>query len=150
MTSVTLQNQKSIIPDLPRDHKITDINGQLTAAYLLFLDQFILSLQKNLTPEGYLIPQQDQSNISMLNNSSSNYKILYDLTNNQFSGNLINLSSQQWCPFATILNYAGNPNTPSDNHLAGNFLQFCWDTTDNKLYICTTTGTTSSAIWTAT
>src|SRR5580658_949457 len=44
----------------------------------------------------------------------------------------------------TILTYAGNPNT----HLAGSVYQFCWDTTDSALYICTTTGTSSSAVWT--
>ena len=44
----------------------------------------------------------------------------------------------------TILSYAGNPN----GHVAGTIYQFCWDITDTILYICTTTGSTATAVWT--
>ena len=44
----------------------------------------------------------------------------------------------------TVLNYAGDPNT----HVAGTQYQLLWDTTDKYLYICTTTGTSSAAVWT--
>jgi hypothetical protein len=44
----------------------------------------------------------------------------------------------------TILFNAGNPN----GVLAGNTFQLCWDTTDQILYICTTTGTALTAVWT--
>lgn len=44
----------------------------------------------------------------------------------------------------TILSFAGNPN----GNLAGSIYQLCWDTTDNILYVCTTTGTSSTAVWT--
>ena len=44
----------------------------------------------------------------------------------------------------TILNFAGNPN----GFLAGSIYQLCWDTTDKLLYVCTTTGTVSTAVWT--
>lgn len=140
-----LSRQKSIIPDLPRENKISDSEGTLTSAYMLFFDQFISSLQQNLTPEGNVIPQQSATNIANLTSDSSNYKIIYDNTNNDFSGNIINPAGQQWCAFATIQTYAGNPNT----HLAGNVLQLCYDTTDKVLYICTTTGTATAAVWTA-
>lgn len=43
----------------------------------------------------------------------------------------------------TILNFAGNPNS----NLAGKIYQFCWDTTHNVLWVCTTTGSTSTAVW---
>ena len=43
-----------------------------------------------------------------------------------------------------ILNNAGNPN----GSVAGVVYQLCWDTTDNLLYVCTTTGSTSTAVWT--
>jgi hypothetical protein len=43
-----------------------------------------------------------------------------------------------------ILFYAGNPN----GNVAGVTYQFVWDTTDNLLYICTTSGTSSTAQWT--
>ena len=45
-----------------------------------------------------------------------------------------------------VLNFAGNPN----GNLAGSFNQFCWDSTDMILYICTTSGSVSTAIWTKT
>lgn len=43
-----------------------------------------------------------------------------------------------------ILFYPGNPN----GFVAGSTYQFCWDTTDQLLWICTTTGTASTAVWT--
>lgn len=43
-----------------------------------------------------------------------------------------------------VLFYAGNPN----GNVAGQTYQFCWDTANSVLYICTTTGTTSTAVWT--
>lgn len=43
-----------------------------------------------------------------------------------------------------ILYNAGNPN----GFVAGTTYQFCWDTSNSDLYICTTTGTSSTAVWT--
>jgi hypothetical protein len=51
---------------------------------------------------------------------------------------VLNLMLQQ-----TILNFAGNPN----GSLAGNTYQLCWDTTDSILFVCTTSGTSSTAVW---
>jgi hypothetical protein len=42
-----------------------------------------------------------------------------------------------------VLNYTGNPN----GNVAGVVNQFCWDTSDLILYICTTSGNAGSAIW---
>lgn len=44
-----------------------------------------------------------------------------------------------------ILFFSGNPN----GHVAGTTYTFCWDTLDSVLYLCTTSGTTSTAVWTA-
>lgn len=44
-----------------------------------------------------------------------------------------------------ILFFSGNPN----GHVAGTTYTFCWDTLDSILYLCTTSGTTSTAVWTA-
>jgi hypothetical protein len=44
----------------------------------------------------------------------------------------------------TILNYAGNPN----GHVAGNTYQLLWDSSDAVMYVCTTSGTSSTAVWT--
>lgn len=51
---------------------------------------------------------------------------------------------QQLMLAQTILNNAGNPN----GAVAGNVYQFCYDTTNSKLYICTTSGSSSTAVWT--
>jgi hypothetical protein len=44
----------------------------------------------------------------------------------------------------TILVNNGNPN----GSLAGQTFQLCWDTADKLLWVCTTTGSSSSAVWT--
>jgi hypothetical protein len=43
----------------------------------------------------------------------------------------------------TILNHAGNPNTS----IAGVTYQLLWDSTDNVLWVCTTSGNASTAVW---
>jgi hypothetical protein len=43
-----------------------------------------------------------------------------------------------------ILSNAGNPNTV----VAGTLHQMCWDTVNNLLWICTTPGAASTAVWT--
>lgn len=42
------------------------------------------------------------------------------------------------------LSFAGNPN----GNLAGTIYQTCYDTTNAKYYICTTTGSAATAVWT--
>ena len=44
-----------------------------------------------------------------------------------------------------VLTYAGNPN----GNVAGTIYQFLYDTTDDVLYICTTTGNAAAAVWTS-
>lgn len=42
-----------------------------------------------------------------------------------------------------VQNYAGDPN----GNLAGTQYGLCWDTTNNKMYVCTTSGIASVAVW---
>jgi hypothetical protein len=42
-----------------------------------------------------------------------------------------------------IINYHGNPNL----NVAGTSYQFCWDSLNNILWVCTTTGSISTAVW---
>lgn len=44
----------------------------------------------------------------------------------------------------TILNFAGNPN----GSVAGNIYQLLWDTSHSVLYVCTTSGSATTAVWT--
>lgn len=43
----------------------------------------------------------------------------------------------------TIQHFAGNPN----GSVAGDTFNFCWDTTNFILYVCTTSGNASTAVW---
>jgi hypothetical protein len=43
-----------------------------------------------------------------------------------------------------ILFYSGNPN----GFVAGTTFQLCWDTVNEIMYVCTTSGTSSTAVWT--
>lgn len=43
-----------------------------------------------------------------------------------------------------ILNYAGDPNS----NVAGHIYQLLWDTSNDVMYVCTTTGDAASAVWT--
>lgn len=52
---------------------------------------------------------------------------------------ILALSSQ-----TLIQNFAGNPN----GHVAGTIYNLCWDTADSILWVCTSSGSASTAIWT--
>lgn len=45
----------------------------------------------------------------------------------------------------SILHFAGNPNS----NVAGVIYQLCWDTINTIMYVCTTSGSTVTAVWTA-
>ena len=148
--------QQSIIPDLPRDFNAVNKNGQFTANWSLFFNNIVQAMQSNFTPEGNLFPQQDNSNIALLQSISSVGRILYNSTINGFEGNLLNpaydasnpeVQPNFWWPFAMIATNAGNPNGSVEGI---QYITLCWDTIGNVLYICTATGTTTTAVWTAT
>jgi hypothetical protein len=87
MTSQT-NKQQAIFPDLPRDEKIADKDGNLTSPYHLFLQQLVMALQTNFKPEGYVVPPKPTSDIIQLIEEASNNNIIYDSTTNQFKGNV--------------------------------------------------------------
>ncbi len=80
--------QSAIIPDLPRSPRVIDDNGELVSEWKLFFDQLLLALQNTLTREGFVFPQQTDSNIALLTGVQSLANILYDSTNNVFMGNV--------------------------------------------------------------
>jgi hypothetical protein len=145
------QKQVSIIPDFPRDPKMVDKEGNMTAAYALYFQQLNQALQSALTPEGFVFPEQTSTNIASLTSSTSVSSILYDSTHNQFRGCIFNPANnaanytQEWDFFAMIVNNAGNPNSV----VAGFVNLFCLDTTNAILYICTTAGNAATTVWTA-
>lgn len=54
-----------------------------------------------------------------------------------------NLLFSQYILGKTVLTYAGNPN----GFVAGTVYQLCWDSVDNIMYVCVTTGTAGTAVW---
>lgn len=139
-----IQKQLSIFPDLPREDPILDQDGRMNMVWQLFFDQLTLALQTNLKPEGFVIPPQPTSNINMLTNVTSSNNVIYDSTVLAFKGDIPLPSGQTWIRFAMITSFAGNPN----GNVAGALYWFCWDTSGQNLYICTTAGDAASAIWT--
>lgn len=87
MTQPTSQ-KPAIFPDVPRYEKMLDDKGMISDVWASFFDQLILSLQTNLKPEGFVIPQQSASNITLLTATASIANIIYDSTNNAFKGNI--------------------------------------------------------------
>jgi hypothetical protein len=144
MTTQSAPKQLAIFPDWLRSGRFVDDKGNLTPQAQLFFELLTNALQTNYKPEGIVVPPQTASNIAMLTAEQSLTNIIYDSTNNLFNGNLQSPSGQVWLPFAMITSYAGNPN----GHVAGQLLWFCWDSSGQNLYICTTAGTTGSAVWT--
>ena len=69
-------------------------------------------------------------------------------TTNQFviaQDNSGNVTMAQWVPMAFILSNAGDPN----GAVAGNVNYLCYDTVGMALYICTASGSISTATWQA-
>lgn len=55
-------------------------------------------------------------------------------------GRINSASSEQ----STVVTFSGNPNS----NIAGTLNELCYDTTDNLFWMCTTAGTSSTAVWT--
>ena len=81
------RKQQAVFPDLPRDKRMVDKNGDITPHWDLYFQQLTMALQTNFKPEGIVTPPQSASNITQLGGTSGSIgNILYDSTNNQFKG----------------------------------------------------------------
>jgi len=78
----------AIFPDVPRNRKFVDRDGNITDDWKNFIDQLILALQINFKTEGLVVPQETASNIALLTAAASIANIIYDSTNNRFQGNV--------------------------------------------------------------
>ena len=85
-----IRQQIAIFPDLPRDKKMVDREGNVTAHWDLYFQQLTMALQTNLKPEGFVIPPKSASQIAELGNVSGAIgNIIYDNTNQAFKGILL-------------------------------------------------------------
>jgi len=81
--------QQSIFPDLPRNQPFLNENGTINDYWMLFFDNLNMALQRVLSVEGFQMPQQTTSDISVyLTGTTFTGSILYDSTSNQFKGNI--------------------------------------------------------------
>lgn len=175
---MTIQNKilQSIFPDYPPDPKVVDKEGELTEQWQLGLSSLFQALQKNYKNEGIVFPPltQDQLNAiqalyapyiglplpqdtpstsGQLNLPDISGQTVFDSTNRipkQFiitfdSSSPPNVLSAQWLILNVMQLHAGNPN----GAVAGVLNWFCFDTVGHILYICTASGSTTTAVWTA-
>jgi len=160
---------QSIFPDLPRERPAIDKDGNFSALWDLGLSALFQALQQNFKNEGIMIPPLTQDDMNTIQSLYQSYvggtyndlnralpdisgQTVYDRTTsitNQFviatdgsSTPVVTLA--KWVPLSVMLTYAGNPNT----HVSGVLNWMCFDTIGHLLYICTTAGNSSSAVWT--
>jgi hypothetical protein len=173
MAEQTPQPQ-SIFPDLPRDPMMVTKEGGLTQQWHLGFQSLFQALQTNFKNEGVVFPSLTIDQINDIQALYTPYigiplpqytpatrgqlvlpdisgQTVFDSTNRlpkQFiitydSSNPPNVLSAQWLILNVMLTNAGNPN----GSVAGVLNWFCFDTSGHVLYICTVSGSTTSAVW---
>lgn len=76
------------IPNRPISNKVINDKGELHPEWDHFFDGLISTLQKNLSNEGVVIPQQTTANITALNTDRSVGALLYDKQTNELKVNI--------------------------------------------------------------
>lgn len=160
-------NLQAIFPDFPRESPVIDENGDFAPFWQLGLSSLFQALQENYKNEGILFPRLSAANIANIqaiytpligfplpqNIPDISGQTVFD-TNNRVPRQFIitydastppNILSASWLQLNVMLTNLGNPN----GVLAGVLYWLCYDITDAVLYICTTSGSTSTAVWTA-
>lgn len=175
MVDQTKQPQ-SIFPDIPRDQSVIDVkNGNLTKQWYLGLSSLFQALQANFKNEGILFPALTQNQLNSIKGLYTPYigsplpqdqltkpfgqlnlpdisgQTVFDTTNRipkQFiitfdASNPPNVLSADWMIINVMKLFSGDPN----GNVAGVLNWFCYDTLNKVLYICTTSGSTITAVW---
>ena len=76
-----------IIPNFS-NIKVVDEKGYFTPDWQNLMQELFSTLQKNLSNEGIIVPQQDAANILSLNSGASIGALLYDSDNDLLKVNL--------------------------------------------------------------
>lgn len=157
---------QSIFPDLPRETPAVDKDGNFMDLWALGFSALFQALQTNFKNEGILFPKLSSTNIATIqsiytplignplpqNIPDISGQTVFDTTNRvpkQFiitydASSPPNILSAQWVQLTVLLTNSGNPN----GNLAGVLNWLCYDVLGQKLYICTTAGSTLTAVWT--
>ena len=155
-----------IFPDYPRDSPDVDKDGNFSPLMDLAFGLLFQALQTNFKNEGIVFPSLSAANMTTIQNLYASYiggsyntlaqnlpdisgQTVFDSTtyiSNQFviaqdGGGTVLLAN--WVPFSMMLTNAGNPN----GTVAGVLNWLCLDTTGPTLYVCTMSGSTTTATW---
>ena len=159
---------QAIFPDIPREVPVINEEGNFTELWSLGFGALFQALQTNFKNEGILFPALNAANIATIqsiytpligsklpnNTLDISGQTVFDTTNRipkQFIITYDNTSppmgpkilSASWLIMNVMTMFAGDPN----HHVAGVLNWFCYDTTNKNLYICTTSGSVSDAVW---
>lgn len=166
MATETTQLQ-AIFPDLPRETPVIGMDGDFSPLWSLGLSSLFQALQENYKNEGILLPRLSATNIANIEaiytpliggplpqaTPDISGQMVFDTTNRipkQFiitydASTPPNILSASWLIMNVMLINMGNPN----GTVAGNLYWLCYDITNKVLYICTASGSTVTAVWTA-
>lgn len=169
MVTNTRANQ-SIFPDYPRENPAIDKEGNFTALWDLGLGLLFQALQDNYRNEGIRIPVLSASNMATIQALYATFvggtynaltmaqpdisgQTVFDTDTyitNQFviakdTASPPNVLLAEWVPMAVMLTGAGNPSGVT----AGVISWLYYDTAGKVLYICTATGSATTATWQA-
>jgi hypothetical protein len=157
---------QAIFPDLPRESPVLNEKGDFMPLWDLGLSSLFQALQANFKNEGFLLPPLSAANMSTIQDLYQTYiggsynsmtlalpdisgQTVYDSTTqitNQFiisQDNSGNITLAQWVPLAVMLTNTGSPS----GAVAGVLNWLCLDTTGPTLYVCTASGSKSTATW---
>lgn len=160
--------KQSLFPDYPRENPILDTNGRFMPLWELGLSSLFQALQENFKNEGIIFPSLTADQMKSIQNLYLSYiggtyealtlklpdisgQTIFDddtVTSNQFiiasdAAMPPKVVLAEWVPFAYMKTYAGNPN----GHVSGVLNWLCYDSSGKVLYICTGTGSTTTATW---
>ncbi len=167
MTTVT-QNRQAIFPDVPRESPAVDKNGDFTQYWSLGLGALFQALQVNFKNEGIVFPPLTATQMATIQSFYAAYigqtfnsltLALPDISGQTIYGVESYLSYQfiiakdsapdpvvilaKWVPFAFMLTGVGNPNGSVAGVINWQYL----DTSGPTLYVCTASGSISTATW---
>lgn len=161
------RGRQPIFPDIPRESPAVDKNGNFTNLWSLGLGSLFQALQDNYKDEGILFPSLTGTEIATIesiytpligsplpsNTPDISGQTVFDTTNRVPKQFIIlydgasppNILSASWLMINVMTFYTANPN----GFVAASLGWLCYDTTNNILYICTTSGSAMTAVWTA-
>lgn len=157
---------KAIFPDFPRETPVLNEEGNFMPLWDLGLGSLFQALQENFKSEGILFPSLSGTNIADIqaiytpligaplpqNIPDISGQTVFDTTNRVSKQFVItyettifsNILAAQWNILSYLVLGSGNPNGTQ----AGQVGWLYYDIVGHALYMCTISGSTSSAVWT--